>query len=217
VRLTAVGLRLLGHWPPPGREYEPGAWDTGYWGRRARPLLEQLRDAPPAHGFYEKPIGEPSERWNEWTALLVLGNADLIAGSLDPESIAGLRLTAAGLHALHPAPPDPLVQAIAQLRSGARVDAIVTAVEFVLGGRLEQLAATHQVSTTKPDGTALTLSRLNDELRRAGVYDEADRAQVQAWQKVRNDLAHAHTTVPSDARIEAVIVGIRVFLDEHPA
>jgi hypothetical protein len=216
VRLTDAGLRLLGQWPPAGREFEPGGWDAGYWGRRARPLLEQLRDTPPAHGFYFKPIGEDSDRWGEWTAILVLGDADLIAGHLTAEGINSLRLTAAAQQALNPTPPDPLVRAIAQLRSGARVDAIVTAVELVLGGRLKQLAAAHNLPTTKPDSAPLTLSRLNSDLRGAGVYDETDRAQVEAWQKVRNDLAHAQAA-PSDRRIETIIAGIRVFLDEHPA
>ena len=216
VRLTAAGLRLLGQWPPPGREYEPGAWDAGYWGQRARPLLQELHDTPPAHGYYFKPIWEPVGRWNDWTVLLVLVDADLIAGQLDAEGLAGARLTAAGLQALDPTPPDPLVQAITQLRSGARVDAIVTAVELVLGGRLKQLAANHNVPTTKSDGSALTLARINIDLRGAGVYDEPDRAQVEAWLKVRNELTHANT-LPSDQRIETVIDGIRVFLDEHPA
>jgi len=217
VRLTPVALRLLGQWPPTGREWEAGLWDAGYWGQRARPLLARLRDEPPAHGYLFKPIHEGSEPWADWTAALLLGDADLISGRLNEEGIDTLRITAAGLQALDPTPRDPLDQASAKLRSGARVDAIVTAVERALGARIKQLAANRGVATTRPDSTPLTLSRLNNELRGARVYDETNRAQVEAWLKVRNDLAPAHPVVASDARIEAVITGIRVFLDEHPA
>lgn len=164
-----------------------------------------------------KPIGEGSESWQEWTALLLLSQADLLAGCESESGIDTLRLTAAGQRALDPSQRDPLDEATAKLRTGARVDAIVTAVERALGGRLKQLAANNGAATTRPDGSPLNLNGININLRGAGVYGEADRAQVEAWLKVRNDLAHAHPTVPSDARIEAVIAGIRALLDDHPA
>jgi hypothetical protein len=63
----------------------------------------------------------------------------------------------------------------------------------------------------------LRFSALNNDLRAAGAYDESERTQVEAWFKLRNELAHAHETIPSDARIEAVIAGVRAFLDDHPA
>ena len=216
VRLTATGLRWLGQWPPAGREWEPGGWDAGLWGVRARPLLAGLQEAPPQHGFYFKPIGEDSEAWLEWTALLTLGEADLVSGRETESGIDTLRLTAAGQRALDPTPRDPLEEATAKLRGGARVDAIVAAVERALAGRLKQLATKHGVSTTRPDGSPLNLNAININLRGAGVYAESDRAQVEAWLKVRNDVAHASPTVPSDARVEAVIAGIRAFLDDHP-
>jgi hypothetical protein len=217
VRLTPSALRLLGEWPPAHREWEPGGWDAGYWGQRARPLLAGLRDDPPASDFLFKPIGEGSDEWAGWTAALLLRDAELISGRLTDAGIDTLRLTAAGLQALDPSPREPLDDAIAKLRSGARVDAMVTAVESALGVRLKELAASHGLAITRPDGTPVPLSRLNNDLRTAGAYREADRAQVDAWLKARNDLAHANATVPSDARAEAVITSIRVFLDEHPA
>lgn len=216
VRLTPPGLRLLGQWPPAGRESEPGGWDTGYWGQRARPLLTHLNDAPPSHGYLFKPISEPSDRWLEWTAALILRDAELISGGLDDEGMDTVRLMAAGREALDPRPRDPLDEALAKLRSGAAVDAIVTAVEGALSGRLKELATARGLAIIRSDGTPLSLSRLNNDLRGAGVYDESDRAQVDAWLKARNDLAHAEPNAPSDARVEAVITSIRVFLDEHP-
>jgi hypothetical protein len=217
LRLTAAGLHALGQWPPVGREAEPGLWDDGYWGTRARGVLAELHEHPPHHRFYFKPISEPGEAWLIWTAALTLGDADLIAGRLTDDGIDGLCLTAAGKRALDPSPRDPLDQAIAELRSGARVDAIVTAVEGALLGRLRQIANGRGVPTTRPDATPLQASRLNNDLKSDGAYDEPTRAQIEAWLKERNALAHARPTVPSDARIEAIIHGLRVFLDEHPA
>jgi hypothetical protein len=96
------------------------------------------------------------------------------------------------------------------------VDAIVIAVERALAGRLMHLAAKHGAATTRPDGSILNLNAINTNLRGAGAYGESDRALVEAWLKMRNDLAHANPAVPSDARGEAVIAGIRAFLDDHP-
>lgn len=143
--------------------------------------------------------------------------ADLISGSLTDGGIDTLRITTHGMHAFDPEPRDPLDHATAQLRAGARVDAIVTGVEVALGTRLKLLAAARGVPSARPDGSPLKFSALNNALRAAGAYDEADRTQVEAWLNLRNDLAHAQGATPTDARIEAVIAGIRAFLAEHPA
>ncbi len=107
-RLTVDGLRGLGDWPPAGRENEPGVWDDGHWGRRARPLLESLHAEPPAHGFYFKPVGEETTRWLEWTAALLLLEAGLISGRLGDDGIDTLRITPEGANALDPTPCNPL-------------------------------------------------------------------------------------------------------------
>ena len=82
----------------------------------------------------------------------MLGESDLIAGSLTDDCIDTLRVTAEGQQALDPRPRDPLDHALAQLRGGARVDAIVTAVELGLGQRLKLLAASRDVASTHDDG-----------------------------------------------------------------
>ena len=215
LRLTAAGLRSLGHWPPPGREWEPGLWSDGYWGRLARPLLQQLQDEPPQHGFYLMPVGGDTEAWARWTALLLLGEADLVSGTLTDDGIGTLRISAEGKEALDPRPRNALDQAAAQLRSGARIDAIVTAVELGLGQRLVRLADDRGISTTHADGHRLKLSVINNALRADGAYEESDRAQVEAWLKLRNELAHPGGRAVRDAHVENVLQGIRVWLTEH--
>jgi len=189
LRVTVDGLRGLGDWPPAGREHEPGVWDDGHWGRRARPLLESLHAEPPAHGFYFKPVGEETARWLEWTAALLLLEAGLISGRIGDDGVDTLRITPEGAHALDPTPRNPLHVAQAKLRSGARVDAIITAVELALGGRLKEIAADRGVPVTHTDGRPLKLMKLIVNLREVGAYDETDRAQIAAWLKLRNDLA----------------------------
>ena len=215
LRLTVDGLRGLGDWPPAGREHELGGWDDGHWGRRARPLLESLHADPPAHGFYFKPIAEETTRWLEWTAALLLLEAGLISGRIGDDGVDTLRITPEGAHALDPTPRNPLHVAQAKLRSGAPVDAIITAV-LALGGRLKEIAADRGVPVTHTDGRPLTLMKLSVNLREAGAYDETDRAQIEAWLKLRNDLVHPDGTAVGDARVAAVIQSIGVFLDEHP-
>jgi hypothetical protein len=213
LRLTVDGLRGLGDWPPAGREHELGVWDDGHWG--ARPLLESLHAKPPAHGFYLTPVGEETTRWLEWTAALLLLEAGLISGRIGDDGVDTLRITPEGAHALDPTPRNPLHVAQAKLRSGARVDAIITAV-LALGGRLKEIAADRGVPVTHTDGRPLTLMKLSVNLREAGAYDETDRAQIEAWLKLRNDLVHPDGTAVGDARVAAVIQSIGVFLDEHP-
>jgi len=215
LRLTVDGLRGLGDWPPAGREHELGVWDDGHWGRRARPLLESLHAKPPAHGFYLTPVGEETTRWLEWTAALLLLEAGLISGRIGDDGVDTLRITPEGAHALDPTPRNPLHVAQAKLRSGAPVDAIITAV-LALGGRLKEIAADRGVPVTHTDGRPLTLMKLSVNLREAGAYDETDRAQIEAWLKLRNDLVHPDGTAVGDARVAAVIQSIGVFLDEHP-
>jgi hypothetical protein len=219
VRLTVVGLRALGQWPPAGREWVPGLWDDGVWGARAKPLLARLRDTPPAHGFYlREGIGDlDPEPSREWAALLLLIEAGLVSGRVTSEGVDTLRTTHEGDQALDPTPRDPLDAAEAELRSGAPVDAIVTAVELGLAPKLKALASAKGIAITNATGQSLKLSFINNTLPGAGAYRESDRAQVEAWLKLRNDVAHPDgAEAVSAARVASVIAGIRVFLDEHP-
>ena len=58
---------------------------------------------------------------------------------------------------------------------------------------------------------------LNAALRKVGACGESDRAQVGAWLKLRNELAHPDGREVSDAHVASVLQGIRVFLEEHSA
>jgi hypothetical protein len=65
-------------------------------------------------------------------------------------------------------------------------------------------------------------SVLNAELKKAGVYQEAKRAVVEGWQKLRNAAAHGEPGFDGPDRshessIKPVIDGIRAFIVHYPA
>lgn len=58
---------------------------------------------------------------------------------------------------------------------------------------------------------------LNSDLRAAGAYDEAERAQIEAWLKLRNEVGHGRGHGVSARRIDTMLAGVQVFLEEHPS
>lgn len=218
LRLTVAGLRSLGQWPPASQGGRPGPWTQGTWGRSAEPLLRRLHEDPPADRFYLRGgLGDPDPGPQlEWQTALLLVEAGLLSGSVSEEGIDELRITRAGLAALSPRPSEPLVIAEEKLDAGAPVDAIITAVERVLVPKLEQLGARHDVPVIEQADRPVRAARLNDRLRAAGTYGKADHAQVDAWLKLRNDIAHgADADAFGPGRLRAVIIGIGAFVEAH--
>lgn len=85
---------------------------------------------------------------------------------------------------------------------------------------LRKLAVTLSISIVDASGKPLKASMLNAELKKAGAYGKAENAQVDAWQKVRNDAAHGVATFETDhtdADIGRMISGIRDFVVKHPS
>jgi hypothetical protein len=68
------------------------------------------------------------------------------------------------------------------------------------------------------NGTPLKASVMNDELKKATIYDEAQRKHVAAWQGIRNDAAHAKSEFKKQtpATITLMIASIRDFVIRHP-
>jgi len=100
------------------------------------------------------------------------------------------------------------------------------AATVLAGAALEEhiklLATKHGTGTTNPDGSPKKAAVMNAELRKAGVYTEAQRATIEAWQKLRNDAAHGEpgfeqadtSLVPN---IAPMIQGVRAFVAAFPA
>lgn len=78
-------------------------------------------------------------------------------------------------------------------------------------GASKELAEAHGVVRG-----AKKLAAFNNDLKAAEVYGEPTRAQVEAWLKLRNEVAHGRGEAVSVERIENTIAGVWVFLQDHP-
>lgn len=112
---------------------------------------------------------------------------------------------------------DLLGQAEALLAEHYRLPAAVLA-GATLEEHIRKLCTRYNVGLTNANGDQLKAAVLNSELRKSGLYNEAQRAQVEAWQKVRNDAAHALPgfAQQTDADIIRMITGIRDFIVKYP-
>jgi len=108
-----------------------------------------------------------------------------------------------------------------------QADALINDGEFSLpaavlaGAALEEHIRSLCVKSGIPvelNGKPLKASVMNDELKKAAVYDEAQRKFVVAWQATRNDAAHAKAEFKNQtpAAIKLMIAGIRDFIGRHP-
>jgi hypothetical protein len=217
VRPTVYGLRHLGEWPPEGREYQPGGWDTRTWGTGDREQLRALDKSPPRAGVVERPgLGE-ADGSREWEAYMRLREAGLIEAELGEGYLQSVRLTTVGRNALHPPEDDPLVRSRVYLRQGAKADAVTAAIDEALKPCLLGLAGPADV---RPEEVPAKLSALNDQLKAHGAYggsafvSEAVRARVDAWLKLRNVIDHGEGDQVAERWIELLIDGVERFRDE---
>jgi hypothetical protein len=113
---------------------------------------------------------------------------------------------------------DLLIQGSALLEEGYILAGAVV-VGAVLEEHLRQLASHHSVAVVKPNGDAVKASGLNADLHKAGAYSQAERTQVEAWQKLRNDAAHNAPEFQgvSARQVAGMLNGVRDFVVRHPA
>lgn len=84
---------------------------------------------------------------------------------------------------------------------------------------LRKLATKNSIATTDASGKPRKATSLNADLKQANVYSNAQHAQVDAWQKIRNEAAHGQPSFQghNDADIGRMIAGIRDFILKYPA
>jgi hypothetical protein len=215
LRLRLPALWELGEWPPYHGEYLPGPWDDGYWGTAGKPKLAEL--AASRDSFCFKPIGSSDQgAWAEWEVVSRLYESDLIDGHPVDDGLADVRITKHGMQVLEPPEDEPLVRARTDLARDARADAINAAIEQALRPHLERLADALGLATHTERGRRKHLAVLNDELASSGVYGEDVRAEVAAWNALRNRVMHGDDAGVSTRRLEWLIEGVGWFIDENP-
>ena len=73
------------------------------------------------------------------------------------------------------------------------------------------------VEITKPDGSNKMLASLIDDLKKAGLYNEARAKQLRTWAAIRNHAAHGEFDQFTRQDVELMLTGITNFLAEHLA
>jgi hypothetical protein len=71
------------------------------------------------------------------------------------------------------------------------------------------------IPVTTPKGEPKTLGPLVDDLKKAGVFNEAKAKQPRAWADIRNLAAHGEFTQFKRTDVEAMLSGINTFLADH--
>jgi len=86
--------------------------------------------------------------------------------------------------------------------------------ELVLVGRLGKTIRP-PIATKSVKGESKTLNPLIDDLKKAGVFDEAVAKQLRAWAAIRNHAAHGEFEQFDRHQAAAMILGINSFLAEY--
>ncbi len=71
------------------------------------------------------------------------------------------------------------------------------------------------ISTTKPNGEPKSLNPLIDDLKKAGVFNEAKAKQLRAWAGIRNHAAHGEFDQFDRKDVEQLVKGIENFLEDY--
>lgn len=73
------------------------------------------------------------------------------------------------------------------------------------------------VATVLPNGAPMKADAMNAELKKEGVYNEAQRKQVSAWMGLRNSAAHGDYGDYDKQQVRLLVDGVRDFMLKYPA
>lgn len=208
VSLTVDGFRRLGQWPPEGGEHLPGPWNEGVWATSDRPLLSDLERDPPHHDFLFRPaFGDSIEEWERWRSAERLFSAGMIDGERQQEGFALVRVTLEGQRTLA-GPTAPLDRALAELRRGAKAEAMTACVEEALAELLRGVA--HHVGVSaETKGRPARLGNLADQLKAEGAFGSGVHAEIGVCLALRNETNHGRGAEVLDTQIERAIEIVR--------
>ncbi|MFE8950619.1 hypothetical protein [Streptomyces sp. NPDC007856] len=111
---------------------------------------------------------------------------------------------------------DYLDMADTLLQSGYK-DAAAVIAGTALEVHARMLCAKRGVNTMLPSGAPMKADAMNIELKREGVYNEAQRKQVSAWMGLRNSAAHGDYGDYDKQQVRLLIDGVRDFMLKYPA
>lgn len=102
-----------------------------------------------------------------------------------------------------------------ELQRDAKVEALIAAIEEVLGPRLRALADANGIETSDAKKKPIALAVVNERLGAAGIIRQDVRAEVAAYLQMRNEGGHGRAAGVSHTRIARAIAGIRELRDDE--
>lgn len=96
-------------------------------------------------------------------------------------------------------------------------DAAAVIAGTALEVHVRTLCAKNSVATVLPNGAPMKADAMNTELKKEGVYNEAQRKQVSAWMGLRNSAAHGDYGDYDKQQVRLLVDGVRDFMLKYPA
>ncbi len=115
---------------------------------------------------------------------------------------------------------DILDQARELLDNGYK-DAAAVMIGSALETHLRNLCEKHEIETRREDSRGHSIAKkaslLNDELKKANVYNDQEQKQILAWLGLRNSAAHGEYKKYEEKQVRLMLEGIMLFTARHPA
>lgn len=105
----------------------------------------------------------------------------------------------------------------ASLLESAHKDAAAVIAGTALEVHVRALCTKNGVATVLPSGAPVKGDAMNTELKKEGVYNEAQRKQVSAWMGLRNSAAHGDYDDYDRQQVRLLVDGVRDFVLKYPA
>jgi len=105
----------------------------------------------------------------------------------------------------------------ASLLESAHKDAAAVIAGTALEVHIRALCAKSGVGTVLSNGAPMKADAMNTELKKEGVYNEAQRKQVSAWMGLRNSAAHGDYGDYDRQQVRLLVDGVRDFMLKYPA
>jgi hypothetical protein len=86
-----------------------------------------------------------------------------------------------------------------------------------LESHLKKLAEKNNIPWKDDSDNPIKAARINDELKKAGVYETLDHKSIIFWLGLRNDAAHGDYHKYSVDQVKLLILGVRDFINRNPA
>jgi hypothetical protein len=90
-------------------------------------------------------------------------------------------------------------------------DAAAVIIGTVLEDSVRKLCQSKGISTTKQNGTQLTIDPMNAELAKAQVYSKLEQKQITTWAHIRNKAAHGEYSKYDKKQVEMMLMFVQAF------